>query len=210
MNATAKQSAEPQDGAERIRLEIIEASMVLFQHYGFSKTTMADIARATSMSPGNLYRYYKNKQDIGRAVVERYFRMSEAQMETGLMLPGGGPAERIRGLISDGVGHLMREMAHNPRLVELADFICSDPEGMISLQQHVEWKEKAIAKEVVRGIQTGEFKPCDAEQVGQIFVAATRAYWMPMALIHIRQEDGKPVLLEDIIDLMLAGLRPSK
>ncbi|MEL7137549.1 MAG: TetR/AcrR family transcriptional regulator [Pseudomonadota bacterium] len=202
-----RESNGPAEGGERTRLEILEASMQLFQHFGFGKTTMADIARETAMSPGNLYRYYRNKQAIGRAVVERYFRMSESQMATGLMLPGGSPAERIRELIRNGVGHLMTEMDHNPRLVELADFICADPEGVQSLQQHIEWKERAIAREVERGIDAGDFRPCDPDEVGRTLVAATRAYWMPMALVHIRcGEDGRPAMLDQVIDLLLEGL----
>ncbi|MEL6766505.1 MAG: TetR/AcrR family transcriptional regulator [Pseudomonadota bacterium] len=207
MSAAPRESDGPAEGGERTRLEILEASMRLFQHFGFGKTTMADIARETAMSPGNLYRYYRNKQAIGRAVVERYFRMTEAQMATGLMLPGGSPPERIRELIKNGVGHLMTEMDHNPRLVELADFICADPEGVQSLQQHIGWKEKAIAREVERGIETGDFRPCDPEEAGRILVAATRAYWMPMALVHIRREDdGGPAMLDQVIDLLLEGL----
>ncbi|MEM7496936.1 MAG: TetR/AcrR family transcriptional regulator [Pseudomonadota bacterium] len=207
MSAASRESDGPAEGGERTRLEILEASMRLFQHFGFGKTTMADIARETDMSPGNLYRYYRNKQAIGRAVTERYFRMTEAQMATGLMLPGGSPAERIRELIKNGVGHLLTEMDRNPRLVELAEFICADPEGFASLQEHIAWKEKALTREIGRGIEVGQFRKVDPVQAGRVLVAATRAYWMPMALVHIRrEEDGRPALLDEVIDLMLAGL----
>ena len=48
---------------------IVEQSMELFAHYGYSKTNIGDIAQACSMSAGNLYRYFRNKQAIGHAVV---------------------------------------------------------------------------------------------------------------------------------------------
>ena len=43
---------------------IIDAAIRRFSEYGYNKTTMAEIAEDAAMSAANLYRYFKNKQDI--------------------------------------------------------------------------------------------------------------------------------------------------
>ncbi|MGO6907884.1 helix-turn-helix domain-containing protein, partial [Rhizobium ruizarguesonis] len=37
---------------------ILDAAERLFRHYGYSKTTVADIARDLGMSPANIYRFF--------------------------------------------------------------------------------------------------------------------------------------------------------
>lgn len=43
---------------------IFERSLELFQTYGYDNTTIADISKATGMSVGSIYHYYKNKEAI--------------------------------------------------------------------------------------------------------------------------------------------------
>jgi len=52
-----------------IRDEIIRAAHSLFQKYGLNKTTMEDIAKASSKGKSTLYYYYKSKDEIFEMVV---------------------------------------------------------------------------------------------------------------------------------------------
>jgi len=56
---------------EITRTSIIEAAQKLFQHYGLSKTTMEDIAKALGKSKSSLYYYYATKEEIFAAVVQK-------------------------------------------------------------------------------------------------------------------------------------------
>jgi len=49
---------------ERRRQQIIVAAKRVFSEKGFSKSTMEDIAREAELSPGTLYLYFKNKDDL--------------------------------------------------------------------------------------------------------------------------------------------------
>ena len=51
------------------RGNILDAAKQRILHYGYAKTTMAEIAADCKMSAGNLYRYFPSKADIIRAVV---------------------------------------------------------------------------------------------------------------------------------------------
>src|SRR3954471_6600649 len=51
-----------------VRGNILEAAKKRFLHYGYAKTTMAEVAADCSMSPGNLYRFFPGKLDIAEAI----------------------------------------------------------------------------------------------------------------------------------------------
>ena len=62
-----------------VRENILDAAQARLLRFGYHKTTMAEIADDTGMSAANLYRYFKNKQDIvaectARCVDERLHR----------------------------------------------------------------------------------------------------------------------------------------
>ena len=54
---------------EIIREEVIATAQKLFQKFGFSKTTMEDIAKAMGRGKSTLYYYYKSKDEIFEAVI---------------------------------------------------------------------------------------------------------------------------------------------
>jgi AcrR family transcriptional regulator len=49
---------------ERRRMQILDAAKKVFHERGFSAATVDDIARFAELSPGALYLYFKNKDDI--------------------------------------------------------------------------------------------------------------------------------------------------
>lgn len=49
---------------ERRRQQIIVAAKRVFSEKGFNKATMEDIAREAELSPGTLYLYFKNKDEL--------------------------------------------------------------------------------------------------------------------------------------------------
>ena len=52
------------------RSRLIEAAVKLVHRQGFNKTTLADIALESEVPLGNVYYYFKTKDDIGQALIE--------------------------------------------------------------------------------------------------------------------------------------------
>ena len=52
-----------------VRNSIDDAALKVFFEKGFFSAKMADIAKTADISVGNIYRYYKNKEDLYHAVV---------------------------------------------------------------------------------------------------------------------------------------------
>jgi AcrR family transcriptional regulator len=53
------------------RAEILEAAARCFARAGFHGASMQDICAEAAMSPGNLYRYFRSKEEIIAAICER-------------------------------------------------------------------------------------------------------------------------------------------
>lgn len=51
--------------------EILRAALRLYQKFGPTKVTMDDVATASGRSRTSLYYYYKNRDEIFQAVVEK-------------------------------------------------------------------------------------------------------------------------------------------
>ncbi len=51
------------------RQRIVDAAIRLYREIGYKKTTVADIARGTSMSPANVYRFFASRRALEEAVV---------------------------------------------------------------------------------------------------------------------------------------------
>ncbi len=68
---------------ERNQIHIEEAALRVFTRQGFHGTTVRDIAQEAGVSLGNIYNYYKTKQDVYISLVRRYGeRMREVQRRT--------------------------------------------------------------------------------------------------------------------------------
>jgi AcrR family transcriptional regulator len=54
---------------DRKRNEILHASLRLFAHFGYQKTTMDDVAAEVGMTKGNIYFYVSGKRDLYETAV---------------------------------------------------------------------------------------------------------------------------------------------
>ena len=52
------------------RSRLLEAANKLVHRQGFNRTTLADIATESKVPLGNMYYYFKTKDDLGRALIE--------------------------------------------------------------------------------------------------------------------------------------------
>jgi TetR/AcrR family transcriptional regulator, transcriptional repressor of aconitase len=74
------------------RRQILDAALVCFSRHGFHGTSMQQICDESGLSPGAVYRYFKGKEEIVRAIAEETLRGLGATLEAG---PRGRPAELL-------------------------------------------------------------------------------------------------------------------
>ena len=66
---------------ERRRQQIIVAAKRVFCQNGYSKSTMEDIAREAELSPGTLYLYFKNKDELYASLSLRILQYLNIRLE---------------------------------------------------------------------------------------------------------------------------------
>ena len=87
------------DKAEETRQCILRAAESFFSRYGYGKTTMAEIAGECGMSAANIYRFFKNKDEIVAEMANGWFRKVEGALREVLRRPGLSAAERLEAFI---------------------------------------------------------------------------------------------------------------
>ena len=76
-----------------IRTQLLQAAEKTTYVYGFGNASIADIAKEAGVPLGNVYYYFKTKDEIGRAIVElRVSRFKKLLAEFG---KAGSPKERL-------------------------------------------------------------------------------------------------------------------
>ena len=88
------------------RVRLIEAANKLIHQQGFNQTTLADIARESEVPLGNVYYYFKTKEEIGTALIEHRENFYRGLITEWNKLPE--PKQRILALIEMVSG--MREV----------------------------------------------------------------------------------------------------
>lgn len=109
--------AEPADPK---RARILEAAMRLVLAYGFSRTTMDDIARAAEMSRPALYLLFRNKTEIYRAIAGQHLDQSISRAEA-IFRQEGAFCDRMMSMIDECLIGMMRQIAESPHGAEILD-----------------------------------------------------------------------------------------
>lgn len=110
----------PQTQEEQKRARILDGAMKLVLAYGYSRTTMDDIARASEISRPALYLLFRNKTDIYRAIAEIFLKNSVGKARAALA--GDGPlAERLQNTVETALIAMMRPIQDSPHGAELLD-----------------------------------------------------------------------------------------
>jgi TetR/AcrR family transcriptional regulator, transcriptional repressor for nem operon len=80
-----------QNPGKRVRL--IQSALALVYRHGFAETRLADIAAEASVPPGNVYYYFKTKEEIGAAIIDE--RLSQIQALQQKLESLDSPGERL-------------------------------------------------------------------------------------------------------------------
>lgn len=148
---------------------ILDSAERLFRHYGYSKTTVADIARDLGMSPANIYRFFESKNEILQALCSR---MLGAGHELALQIAALplSAEERLRRYV---------EMEHRMTVETMMDAQKVHEMVVVAIEQNWDVIDRHIDRltDVVRmiiedGIAAGEFPQQDARVAARCFGAS--------------------------------------
>jgi len=84
---------------ERRKQQILVAAKRVFSEKGFNKATMEDIAQEAELSPGTLYLYFKNKEELYASLSLRILQYLLLRIEHVNAMKPAGPDEKLKALM---------------------------------------------------------------------------------------------------------------
>lgn len=185
---------------------ILRESRRLFERHGFAKTTTSDIASACKMSPGNLYRHYRNKRAIGQAVVDAFVAEYRTEVASAMTAPAQSVEERMRRVLTVDVLYSIRKLREAPKLIELAEMIFESEEGRELIAEVEGQQEKAMRGLIEEGVAAGEFQVEDAGRAARGVISGLKYFATPITLVR-HGLDQAEADFAIVLDLICAGLR---
>lgn len=182
---------------------IIMAATDRFRHFGYGKTTMAEIARDCDMSAGNLYRYFESKSDIGAAVGQMWFAMLQDEVRRATAAQTLSPAEKLETYVRTVCFFTLEKCHDAPRIQEMVDFLCEERRDL--LMNHVTVLQEIVGGIIEEGVADGSFVVEDIQSAARGFHFACVHFEYP-ALLTIADADELEGDIRRVVGLLINGL----
>jgi len=190
---------------DSVRCQIIEAAKKRFSHFGYAKTTMAEVATDCSMSPGNLYRFFPGKLDIAEAIATQDYEKHLERLRKLALAPGRNSRERLHDLLFEELRRTYNKLESDPRAFEMATVITRERAAFANWMLATE--RKILVELLDETERRGEFVVEDKELTAEMIQSATMKFrypqlWSKLTLPKLERE------LEGVLKLIIDGICP--
>jgi len=188
---------------DTVRGIILEAAKKRFLHYGYAKTTMAEIASDCSMSPGNLYRYFPGKLDIAEAICTEAGEYAVARMREVMRRPGRTAKERLRDFLFADMKLTYDQLESDKQVFEMARVVATERPQFAN---RILALNRALLSEILAaGNASSEFFIEDVVFSAEMLQSATMKFRYPQLHSKLPYEKLEREL-DGVINLLLNGL----
>ena len=186
------------------RQQILDAANTYFRTYGYTKTTVADLANEIGLSPAYIYKFYESKQAIGEAVVRQL--LGSVAAELGEIAASPKPAATRLRLVFGAVARRGVEiMFHDHKAHELAVNACSEQWQVVRDYQTA--LLSVIRNLVAEGRKLGEFeRKTPIAETSQAILYTLKLFSVPLFLEQ--NPDDPEDKAECVANLVLRSLAP--
>lgn len=191
-----------EDSHKGMRENIINAATKVFSQYGFKKTSMEDIARALRMGKSSIYYYFKGKEEIFQAVVDREANLLRVKVKE--ILESQSPVtEKLRSYVKmrmDLIKHLSNymEILKNDDLMNL--------ELTEKFRKKYDDEEITIVRQILEeGSNNGMLKVKDLNLSALAIVTAMKGLEIPLVTSTMGVENLNMVI-DDMLDILFYGI----
>jgi len=188
---------------DTVRGNILEAAKKRFLHYGYAKTTMAEIASDCNMSPGNLYRYFPGKLDIAEAICTEAGEFAIAKLRDVMRRPGRTAKERLRDFLFADMRLTYDQLEYDKQVFEMARVVSQE---LPHFANRILALNRALLSEILAaGNASSEFLLEDVVFSAEMLQSATMKFRYPQ--LHSKLSyDKLERELDGVLHLLLNGL----
>jgi len=160
-------SPKPDVSVER-KNQILNAAQDVFTQKGIANARMEDIAVRTGVSKATLYLYFKSKEVLTAAILDRIFQREFDQIEDLQSAPSSA-LEAIWKFTDIATQDVKAALGIMPLAYEFIAMAFRNPFVQDTLRRYFDGYMDLLLPIVQRGIRTGEFRQVDA---GEVVIAA--------------------------------------
>ncbi len=182
---------------------ILDAAERLFRHYGYSKTTVADIARDLGMSPANIYRFFASKVEIHQALCGRMLATAY-QIAYEIRHQPISAEERLRRYVQTQHQLTLDLMLDEMKVHEM--IVVAIERDWHVIEKHIDRVHDLIAEIIAEGIAAGEFAEQDPVVASRCFGAATINLCHPQMVAQCLAKTNR-ASVDELIDYVIRALK---
>jgi AcrR family transcriptional regulator len=181
---------------------ILLAAMRRFEQFGYSKTTMAEIAADCDMSAANIYRYFENKLEIGAQLARRCLAEECGALKE-VIESGASACARLEGFLLANLRYTYQRWSEQPRINELVEAIARERTDVV--QDHIQFKQELITRLIEEGNRSGEFASPDPARTAEAVLVASTVFDVPL-FMHMHPLERFEAMAKNVAELILRGL----
>ena len=192
-------SPKPDVSAERIPL-ILNSAIKVFSKKGFEAARMEDIAKATKLSVGGVYWYYKSKEEIIIAIMEQLIDKDVKDLRA-LLEAEGTVRSRLEAYIGMSIEAAQEYI---PITYELYSLAHRNAKVKNHIRAFLQTYHGVLEQFIQQGIDRKEFKSVNAREAA-LTLAALYEGALELNMLDPERVDAKQALLSSI-KLLMNGL----
>ena len=188
------------------RVKILEAARERFLHYGYSKTTMSEVARDCEMSAGNIYRFFASKLDIAEAMATKF--NAEAYTKFKAIANKKSPApDRLYEFFSYALEQTYEAIEADAKILEIAEILRKERPDFFNA--HLAAERVFIETILNDGMEAGVFRNLPEPLfTAEMIQAALMKFRFPQTYSQ-QKLDKLRYEITGVISLILSGLSAS-
>ena len=184
------------------RERILVVAERLFRQLGYTKTTVADIAKELRMSPANVYRFFDSKKSIHEGVCRTLMGEVEDAAAVIIQKPGSA-SERLREMIRTIHRMNSERYVGDSKLHEMVEVAMQ--ESWDVCVAHMKLITETIGGVIAQGAASGEFEVADVGLAAFCTCHAMVGYFHPQMIAQMMNKPGPTI--DEMIDFVLASLK---
>lgn len=183
--------------------QILDGAARVFAQYGFKKTNMGDIVREAGVARATLYKYYRSKEEVFRAVLTREMGEILEEVRTAVATEAT-TADKLRVAVITHTDAIRRKI----NVLRVSLEATSD---ILSRWKHEtdELTNRGIdlyAGILAGGVASGEIRGRDPREVALLLLYLLKGVFLGVLTDYLGQD--RDAVVDGVLDIILNGLRP--
>jgi len=183
---------------------ILQAAWGLIRHYGYTKTTIDDIAKRAGIGKGTIYLHFHSKLEIMLALVELTNDRIIKDLEE-ISLKKSPPSDRLRECLLHRIMTLFDIVHRYPHGEDVISSML--PDIVKRLERYVRRHGELLENIIRDGITSGDFCVDDPKKKGQMLAHLFEHFTPPY--YRFRSRNALENFANQVIDILFTGICPT-